>query len=469
MLAVGAVDAVAAQRVERQSTEGLPLELALELGVHHVDVDVVIVQLREDAERGVVARVDLIGVQRARGVQRVAERVDVERAADGTRDHVGRLVERARSLLVAVARVRAQRGRQVLRQLVGGVDVGRVALHLRVLRPARVDHGRERGVERGAVGAAGDRHRVGLHDVVVEQQVEPVGVAELGLAQVVVHRLLGVGQHEVARLLVVGVHQAVHLAVQAGRRGVGNLRELQPALGGHLLVDAHLLLRVRDVVIAVGGLQAVGELARIVDRAVALAALLRGDDDHARHGARAIYRGGGTVLQHLERLDVVGVQAGDGVRDQRRGVARREVVGVDVDGVLHDHAVDHPQGRRRAVDRGGAAHADLRGRAERARHVLHRDAGGAALQGARNVGYTVELRLLCVDFRSCTGEQSLVHLLDTRDDDFAHLGRVRSKVNLHALLGRDGLCVHAHEAYHKLLSGGHINGKLTVHVGGDAL
>ena len=44
--------------------------------------------------------------------------------------------------------------------------------------------------------------------------------------------------------------------------------------------------------------------------------LLRRDDDHARHGARTIDRGGGTVLEDLEALDVVGVQPGDGGGNQ---------------------------------------------------------------------------------------------------------------------------------------------------------
>ena len=310
---------------------------------------------------------------------------------------------------------------------------------------------------------------MGLHDVVVEQQVKPVRIAVLSLTQVVVHGLLRKGQIELTGLLVKGVHQAVHLSIQTGTRGIGYLRELQPSLGGHLLVDTHLLLRVRDVIVRIGGLQTIGELTRIVDGAVTLATLLGSDDDHARHGARAVDRGGRAVLQHLERLDIVSVKTSNGIGNQRRGITTGQVVGVHVDGILHDHAVDHPQGRRRAVDRGSTAHADLRSRTEGARDVLHRDTGGTSLQGTRDVGHTVELGLLGVNLRCRTGEESLVHLLDTRDDDFAHLCGIRCQVDLHALLRGDGLCVHAHETYHKLLACGHVDGKLTVHVGGDTL
>ena len=42
------------------------------------------------------------------------------------------------------------------------------------------------------------------------------------------------------------------------------------------------------------------------------AALLRGDHDNAGHGARAIYRGSGAILQDVEALDIVRVQTGDG-------------------------------------------------------------------------------------------------------------------------------------------------------------
>lgn len=51
-----------------------------------------------------------------------------------------------------------------------------------------------------------------------------------------------------------------------------------------------------------------------------------------------------TVMQ--KKIILIGL----GLSDERRGVARGEVVGVDVDDVLHDDAVHDPQRLRTAVN-----------------------------------------------------------------------------------------------------------------------
>ena len=72
----------------------------------------------EDAERSVVTRIHLIGIQRTASIQCVTEGVDVERTADGTRNDVGALIQRTRSLLIAVATVGTQGDGKVLRQVI---------------------------------------------------------------------------------------------------------------------------------------------------------------------------------------------------------------------------------------------------------------------------------------------------------------------------------------------------------------
>ena len=337
------VEAVVAQEVDLKSHDGFDVELTREAQVVGVDLDHIVVQLREDVERSVVARIGGVGVQRARGVHGVAEGVDVEVAVHGAVHHVDILAERTRSVLVAVAHVTAHGHGDCLAQFVGSVEVARIALHLAVLVPSRVEHGRHRSIEAGTVGTAGDAHRVVLHDVVVEEQVEPVGVAELGLLQVGVHGSLRVGQTKLAVALVILFDERVHLAVETRCGAVGKAGILEPTLGLHLLVDTHLLLGVGDVVVAVAGLEAISELTRIIDGRVSRAAFLGGDDHHTSHGARTIYRGGGTILQDLEALDIVGVESGDGIGNQRCGITRREVICAHVDGILKNHAVDHPQ------------------------------------------------------------------------------------------------------------------------------
>ena len=199
-----------------------------------------------------------------------------------------------------------------------------------------------------------------MRDAVREQLVEPVGVHHLVLTQIVVHGLLRVGQTEVARSGVIFVHQVVHLTEDAARRGAVARHERQETVVLHLAIDRHLLLRVHDVELRVAGLQSHGVFTRIADLRCACLTTLGGDDNHTGHCARTIYRGGTTVLQNLERLDVVRVQTGNGRRYQRGSVARRQLVGIHLGHVFHNHAVDHPQGFRRTVDRRSTADAYLR-------------------------------------------------------------------------------------------------------------
>ena len=208
-----------------------------------------------------------------------------------------------------------------------------------------------------------------------------------------------------------------------------------------------------------------GELARVVDGAMTLTAFLGGNNHHARHCARTIYRGGTTVLQHLERLDVVGIQTGNGVGNQRRGIAARQVVGIHVDGIFHNHAVDHPEGRGGTIDRGGTANANFRCRTEGAAHVLHAHAGGASFKRTGHVGHTVELGLLCVNLRRGTREQTLVHLLNTRHHHFVDGTGIGLQRHLHAVLRRHSLTHHAYIADDQLLAVGHVDGEMAVHVG----
>ena len=135
--------------------------------------------------------------------------------------------------------------------------------------------------------------------------------------------------------------------------------------------------------------------------------------DDARHCARTINRGSGAVLQDVEGLDVVGVEAGDGGGDQGRGVTGGEIVGGDVHDVFHDHAVHDPQRLGGAVDGGRATHADLRRGAEGAGHVLDRNARDLAFQGTGDIGDTGQFGVFGVDLRGRTGVEPAVDGLHT--------------------------------------------------------
>ena len=259
-------------------------------------------------------------------------------------------------------------------------------------------------------------------EAVREQQVEPVRVPVLRRAEIGGAGGVRVLEAELAGGGVVLGDELVHLSVDAAVHRVRRLRIVQVALLLELLVDGHLVLGVHDVEGGVHRLQADGVFARVADVALARLALLGGDDDDARHRARTIDGGSGTVLQDVEGLDVVGVQAGDRGGDQGGGVTGAEIVRGDVHDVLHDHAVHDPQRLGRTVDGGGATDADLRRGAEGAGDVLDGHAGHLALQGAGDVGDTGQLRALGVHLGGGTGVEPAVDGLHTGGD-----GRIQDR------------------------------------------
>ena len=385
----------------------------------------------EDVEGGVVARVIGVFVQRTRGVHGVRIGVDVEVALHGARYGVRSAGKRSRRFLFTVGRIRDQVEGEVVQNVIGRVEVGRVARNLAGLRPSRVVQGAQRSVVGRFLGSGSEAHRVAVHDIVVEQRLEPVRIAVFGRTQIACDRF--------GRILHQGGgDQVVHPAVNAALGTVGRFGEVQPALFAHLFVNGHLILRIHDVEFVVRGDHAVGELTGVVDAADACTAFLGGDDDDARHGACAVDRGGGTVFEDVETFDILGIQACDGRRDQCRGVARRERIGVDVHHVFHNDAVDDPQRFRASEDRRGTADADLGCGTECTGNILDGDAGRTAFEAAADVGHAGKFHVIGDELVGCPGEEALVRLGHTRDHDCFHgLG---IGFELYTDIGGDGYC-----------------------------
>ena len=145
--------------------------------------------------------------------------------------------------------------------------------------------------------------------------------------------------------------------------------------------------------------------------------LLRRDDDDTRHSACTIDRGSRAVLQHLEALDVVGIETSDSRADERLRVPRSEVVGTYIRYVFHDDTVDDPEGLGAPVDRGCPTHADLRSCTKGPRDILYRDPCCAAFKGAGSIGHPVQLGLVTTELSGSPREEALVYLGEPRDDD----------------------------------------------------
>ena len=230
-----------------------------------------------------------------------------------------------------------------------------------------------------------------LRDGVVEQHIKPVCVPVFCLAQIGVACFFRVGQAIRARRRVVGIDEVVHFSIYTAVRGTVGFGQVQVAGTLHFAVNAHLVLRVHDVEVTVAGLHAHGKFTGIADFVVPGASFLGRHHNHTGHGARTVNRCGRTVLQDLETLDVIGVQTGDGRRNQRFGITRRQGIGIHFGHIFHDDAVHHPQRLRAAINRSSTAHTDLGRRTKCTRHVLHGHTGYASFQGTADLGDTVQL------------------------------------------------------------------------------
>ena len=434
-----------------QFGDDLVLDLALDADVLDVQVDVVVRQLLLDVERGIVPGVELVRIQGAGGVQRVGVRVDVEVTLHFTGDGIQRGAEGTRRTLRTVGSVSDQVQGDVLEQPVRGVDVRGKTPDGALQGPARVVHHGEGCVVVARIRTARHGDGVVMLDVVGEEPVEPVRVAVLGRAEIGGLGGVGVRQAELAAGLVELGDELVHLAVDTAVGGVGRTGILQETLLLQFLVDGHLVLGIHDVEVRIAGLQAHRVLTGIGKAAVTGLSLLGGDDDDARHRARTIDRSRGTVLENVETLDIVGVQAGDGGRDQGIGITGTQVFRVDVHDILHDDAVNHPQRLGGAVDGSRTTDADLRGGTERTGNVLDRDTGHTAFQRAGNVRHTADLGVVGVQFDGGSREQTAVYLGHTGDDSLFQDFRIRLHQNTDSVLHWDFRFLIAHERDHEVL------------------
>ena len=120
--------------------DGLVLQFALETQIQHIQLHVVVVQFVQDVEGGVVAHIELIGIQRTGRVQGIRVRVDVEIASHFAGHHVHALAQRAGRFLFAVRTVGNQVQRNLFRDVVQGIDISRITVYVALLVPTRVIH-----------------------------------------------------------------------------------------------------------------------------------------------------------------------------------------------------------------------------------------------------------------------------------------------------------------------------------------
>jgi len=83
-----------------------------------------------DVERSIVAHIERVGIECTRGVDGIRIGVDIEVAAHLSGHGIDRLVRRSGRTLLAVSRVADEVQRQFLADVIVGVDICRITLHL---------------------------------------------------------------------------------------------------------------------------------------------------------------------------------------------------------------------------------------------------------------------------------------------------------------------------------------------------
>ena len=145
-----------------------------------------------DIEGSILTHVVLIGIKRTARIQSVGVGVDVEATRDCPIDRIGRLRECTWSTLDTRSSVDQGRDGDLRGEVVGSVEVTRVASYVARAHPSWVKHRREGDVGLEVLRPSGEAQGVVLHDSWGEELLEPVCVAELTLAQVLGLGLWGI-------------------------------------------------------------------------------------------------------------------------------------------------------------------------------------------------------------------------------------------------------------------------------------
>ena len=199
-----------------------------------------------------------------------------------------------------------------------------------------------------------------------------------------------------------------------------------------VLAKLHSLLRVHEVDVAVGVARTSHQfqLCGIGDVRRSCLTLLRGDNDDAIGSTRAIESRGGSILQDVHTLDVLGIDARDGIADIVDIVGVVELFGSHVDRVGQLHSVEHPQ-RFSVADKGRrASHTDARRGSHLTGVLCEHHVGHTSVEGIRERGHARLQDVFHLERCHGTGVLARVDVAIARHHDLLYLVAVFSHDNL---------------------------------------
>ena len=199
-----------------------------------------------------------------------------------------------------------------------------------------------------------------MADAVLEEFLEPVRITKLSSTEVSGTTCIRIEDAILASNIIIVIDLIVEVAVDPIARGDEDSLVVKTLTVGHLIEDGHLVLRVQDIELTVGGDGTISKLSLISEGVRPLPSLTRADGDNPSEGALTIEGGCRSIVDDLEALDVTLRETGQSGCDETLSFGRSKVSDVEVLIFLVDHSIDDPQRIVDAFHRCSLTHRDDR-------------------------------------------------------------------------------------------------------------
>ena len=296
-----------------------------------------------DIERRVVRRIEGIGIQRTTRIRCIFVRTPVTA-----------IVHLAVGGRGADTEAPALEGAEV------SVEVERVGLRVLVLIPPWIEVSVERSIVVRLLRTRRESQGMLVTNGVLVKFLEPVRITKLSSTEVSSTTCIGIEHTVLASQVIVIIDAIVEVAIDPILRGDEDSLVVKALTVGHLIEDGHLVLRVQDIELTVGGDGTVGKLGLISEGVRPLPSLTRADGDNPPEGALTIEGGCRSVVDDLEALDVALRETRQSSSDEALSFGRSKVRYVEVLIFLIDHSIDDPQRIVDAFHRCSLTHRDDR-------------------------------------------------------------------------------------------------------------
>ena len=296
-----------------------------------------------DIERRVFIRIEGIGIQRTACIRCIFVRTPV-----------------TTSMLLLIGGCRADAKAPALEGAEVSVEVERVGLRVLEPLPSWVEVSVERSIVVRLLCARRESQGVLVANDVLVELLEPVRIAKLRGTQVSGTTCIRIEDAILASNIIIVIDLIVEVAIDPIARSDEDSLVVKALTIGHLIEDGHLVLRVQDIELTVGGDGTVGKLGLISEGVRPLPSLTRADGDNPPEGALTIEGGCRSVVDDLEALDITLRETGQSGCDETLSFGRSKVSDVEVLIFLIDHSIDDPQGIVDAFHRCSLTHRDDR-------------------------------------------------------------------------------------------------------------